>query len=357
MPISRSAARSAGGFAGYKAPQEPSGLPAWVSALAVGEWVEVPTSNAISAVAYGTSPGGTVANVVDAWGGIAVSQTGDVYFFGGGHADYAGNEIYKLALNQASPAYSRLNDPTATVRTNENYYADGKPTARHTYQALCVRDDELVCVGGASLWGTGSVDPQYTDVFDLTDLTWTTQVATGGQWPACIDRATGVIYAVQKNTFYFRFASLSTGNSWSTLGNGAVDPWSAFSASCFDSARSRIYSIGNTDSIDVHYWEVGTGAANPTLTGAAVAQFDNASGYNGVDYGDVNDCILLKAATGATVHKLNCDTLECTTYSTTGDTPGDATNGVNGRFKYVPDLKGFIYVPSWGNAYFLRTVA
>lgn len=43
--------------------------------------------------------------------------------------------------------------------------------------------------------------------------------------------------------------------------------------------------------------------------------------------------------------------------STTGATPGNATNGVNGRFKYVPDLKGFIYVPSWGSAYFLRTVA
>lgn len=92
-------------------------------------------------------------------------------------------------------------------------------------------------------------------------------------------------------------------------------------------------------------------------TGAA-AQFDGAASYPGVDYDVQNDCILLKAATGATTYKLNCATLECTTYSTSGATPASAAStAVCGRFKYVPDLKGFIYIPSWGSAYFLRTGA
>lgn len=333
------------------------GLPAWIEALDVGEWVEVPTSNSIGDVTYGTSPGGTVENVVNAWCGIAASSSGDVYMFGGGHADYAGNEIYKLALGQASPVYSRLNDPTATVRTDQDYYADGNPTARHTYQSLCVRGDELVCVGGAALWGTGNAHPQYTDIFDLTNLSWTTQVAAGGTWAACIDRETGVIYAQSPDTWEHKFRALSTGNSWTVLGSAAVQPHSTFASSCFDSARDRIWVIGNYDTLEAHYWEVGTGATDPTLSGANAAIFDDAGSYMGVDYDDVNDCILLKAATGATVYKLDCDTLECTTYSTSGATPGNATNAVNGRFKYVPDLKGFIYVPSWGNAYFLRTVA
>jgi hypothetical protein len=132
MPISRSAARSAGGFPGYKAPAAPSGLPSWVSDLDIGEWVSVPTSNGIGDVAYGTSPGGTVNGITNAWGCIATDASGNVYFFGGGHADYAGNEIYKLALDQASPPYSRLNDPTASVTTNVGYYGDGKPSSRHT---------------------------------------------------------------------------------------------------------------------------------------------------------------------------------------------------------------------------------
>lgn len=332
-----------------------NGLPAWIAELDVGEWASVPTSNSIGDVAYGTSPGGTVGNIVNAWGGIAVSASGDVYFFGGGHADYAGNEIYKLALNQASPVYSRINDPTTSVRTNENYYADGKPTSRHTYQTLTVRGTELVCTGGAGLWGTGSVDPQYTDVFDLETETWSTQVADGDPGPSCINWDTGVIYNVTPNGGYWSFRYLSTGNSWTTLGNGALDPWSSWSALCFDSARGRIYSIGNTDQLDVHYWEIGTGGANPALSGTAASQFDNAGQYTGVDYDVQNDVILKKDASGATVYQMDCADFACTEYSTTGATPGDATNGVNGRFKYIPDLKGFIYVPSWGNAYFLKT--
>jgi hypothetical protein len=278
-----------------------------------------------------------------------------VYFFGGGHADYAGNEIYKLALNQASPVYSRLNDPTATVRTNENYYADGKPTSRHTYNAIVIRGTELVCVGGGGLWGTGSVDPAYTDVFDLTNLTWTTSVASGGNWWACINHATGDIYSVGPNAGYFRFRHLAADNTLTILGNGAVDPYSAFGGVAYDSAHDRVWVIGNTDNVDAHYWEVGVGGSNPALTGTEVSAFDNGGAYPGFDYDSQNDVILKVSGTGGTVYRLNCGTLACDAYSTTGVTPGNATNGVNARFRYIPDLKGFIYVPSWGNAYFLKT--
>jgi hypothetical protein len=75
-----------------------------------------------------------------------------------------------------------------------------------------------------------------------------------------------------------------------------------------------------------------------------------------VDYDSQNDCILKADGVGGTVYKLDCDTFACTEYATTGATPGNAAEGaVNGRFKYIPDLKGFIYVPSWGSAYFLKT--
>lgn len=355
MPISRSAARSAGGFPGYKAPAAPSGLPSWVSDLDIGEWVSVPTSNGIGDVAYGTSPGGTVNGITNAWGCIATDASGNVYFFGGGHADYAGNEIYKLALDQASPTYSRLNDPTASVTTNVGYYGDGKPSSRHTYQNLWVRGDELICTGGSGLWGSGSVDPEYTDIFDLTDLTWTTQVAAGGKRWVCGDRATTDVFGVRVSTFNFEYDEFTTGNSWGSLGPGGgtlVD----FATAVYDVAHERIWRIGGwAGAAAAEYYEIGSGGADPTLTGTAASEFDSAPQYTGLDYDVENDTILLKESTGATVYRLNCGTFACDTMTTSGATPGDATNGVNGRFKYVPNLKGFIYVPSWGNAYFLRT--
>lgn len=329
-------------------------IPAWIADLAVGEWAAVPTSNAITDVDYATA----ASAVVNAWGCIAVDPaTGDVYMFGGGHNDYSGNELYKLALNQSSPAYSRVNDPS-TPTANVNYYGDGTPVSRHTYNALWISEGRLICGGGAARYNDAS-GVSYTDIFDLTAETWDTQVDAGGNLFLCGDHATGNVYAVAPAPYYaYSFLQLSGTDTWTELGQSSTFEFKDYAAAAFDSSRSRIYRIGGTGGTeDVQYWQVGTGAADPSLTGTAATQFDGASTYPGCDYDAANDCILLKDATGSTVYKLNCSTLECTTYSTSGDATGNATNGVNGRFRYVPTLKGFIYIPSWGNAYFLRTVA
>lgn len=352
MPISRSASRSAGGFAGYKAPQDPSGLPDWITALAVGEWAAVTTSNSIDDVEQNASDSA----ITDAWGGIATTPDGDVYMFGGGHNDSSSNAVFKLALNQATPVWSRVKDASSPT-ANVNYYGDGTPVSRHTYDALWIADGRLICAGGAARYNDAA-GVSYTDIFDLTALTWDTQVDAGGNLFVCGDHATGDVYAVAPAPYYaYSFLELSGSDTWTELGQSSTFEFKDFAGAAFDSSRNRIYRIGGTGGTeDVQYWTVGGSATDPSLTGAAVAQFDGAASYPGVDYDSQNDCILLKAATGATVYKLNCSTLECTTYSTSGATPASAANtAVCGRFKYVPNLKGFIYIPSWGSAYFLKT--
>jgi hypothetical protein len=323
-------------------------VPAWVTAAPLYQWTAVPTSNAISSVQVS----GTSANIVAAWGAVAASPDGDVYLFGGGHGDYSGNEVYRLRLNQAAPIWQRLNSP-ATPISGAQYYADGSPCSRHTYASLWFAGGKLKSLGGNYNWPNAG-GCSYMDVFDPTTLTWQTQVSNrGGNWAACGDHTTGVTYAAQNVSGSTQYISLSATNVLSTLGTSSVV--GDFIGAAYDSGRQRIYRFGSYDAnVRVDYWQINGGAVDPALTGAAAATFDTIGSYAGVDYDSVNGWILYKDPSASTVYRLNCATLACDTLPTTGSAQAP-TNGVNGRFKYVPDLKGFIYIPSWGVAYFLRT--
>ena len=54
---------------------------------------------------------GSPRNIIEAWGDMAFdAENKFMYFWGGGHGDYAGNEIYKFALNTGE--WSRLTNPS-----------------------------------------------------------------------------------------------------------------------------------------------------------------------------------------------------------------------------------------------------
>ena len=341
----------------------PSGnLPSWVP-VTIGQWVAIATSNTIASVQPSPTPAGNTgtASVTDAWGCIAASADGDVYLWGGGHWDYAGNEVYRLRLNQDSPAWQRLGSPSSSTTSDVKYYSDGNPSARHTYQSHWFAGGKLKSLGGAYNYGSSSVSPSNTDIFDPETATWQTKVnANGSHWYATGDHNTGVIYAAgPSGASTVRYIRMALDNTWTQLGTGSGSA-GYFGGSAFDSARQRIYRIGDYDGgVPVTYWAVGSGEVNPSLTGTAASAFDSSGPYPGVDYDSGSDCIYLKDdGANRTVYRLNCSTFACDTFTTSGATPPAAASGaVCGRFKYIPDLKGFIYIPSWGKPYFLRTAA
>ena len=140
-------------------------LPAWLSAMPINTWA-TPGSNTISSVDPSLDaavnpnyPGiapwkgvtGTV-SVVTAWSGAAWDETNKrLLITGGGHADYAGNEVY--AWGAATATFSRLNNPTGAIgntgtlsdgldATNPAYF-DGRPRSAHTYGNLPMRNGEM----------------------------------------------------------------------------------------------------------------------------------------------------------------------------------------------------------------------
>lgn len=133
--------------------------PAWVSAMAPGTWAEVPMAGPLSAVdpmqsarhnpLFPASPEWSEnllrqATVITAWCGAAYDENTDTLWLGlgGGHRDYAGNEIYRCAFHQSVPAWEMVRAPSGAVgnvlvtddgREASGVYADGRPRACHSY--------------------------------------------------------------------------------------------------------------------------------------------------------------------------------------------------------------------------------
>ena len=134
-------------------------VPAWRVAIQANTWGEIPTANVLNDIRPALDPainpnhpsapewGGAFENMMGAWCGGCIDQVGVTFWIpiGGGHADYGGNEPYKLKLDVASPAWERVRLPTGAlpgaVVTNDGQeasgiYADGRLRAIHTYNSL-----------------------------------------------------------------------------------------------------------------------------------------------------------------------------------------------------------------------------
>lgn len=145
-------------------------VPSWVGA--VGDWSNAPASTLTTSGAgwAGTSPGGTsnYVAVVTAWGGGVLNSVGVwragafvagtfLIIFGGGHGDYAGNELYAYGpLESSAPTWSRLLNPTIPA-PDDVARVGGYPVSRHTYNSLQYLPDtnQMICVGTAGYYHTG----------------------------------------------------------------------------------------------------------------------------------------------------------------------------------------------------------
>ena len=97
---------------------EPNSAPAWFLELPEKTWTPVAGSvgERIADVQPSTALGfgATIQTLATAWtGGCVDQERGELVFAAnGGHADYAGNEVYACQIRNERPRWYRLNDPT-----------------------------------------------------------------------------------------------------------------------------------------------------------------------------------------------------------------------------------------------------
>src|SRR5688572_2431081 len=139
------------------------------SSMPADSWMAAPNSRMRSvAPANGQFAGtwgvGGPAMVIAAWGGGALdTKRNRLILWGGGHADYYGNELY--AFDIPTLKWARLTDPTVSPVMDQEVNADGTPNSRHTYGGLAyIAHADRFFGHAGSLAGVG---------FARCDRTWT----------------------------------------------------------------------------------------------------------------------------------------------------------------------------------------
>ncbi len=142
-----------------------------LSALPRGHWTEIHDSK-LTSVAATPSPGGAISKIM-AWSSAAFDSRRQVLLlWGGGHGDYAGNEIYAFDIGRQE--WRRLTEPSVADGERGETYADGRPRARHTYDYLeyVPGIDRMVSFGGAALYPHGVTASRQLAEFDIETRTW-----------------------------------------------------------------------------------------------------------------------------------------------------------------------------------------
>ena len=153
-------------------------MAAGIDEVQPGHWYEVPNSRLDSVdpcpagnCSYSGNLG--VSAVMDAWsGGVFDTRRNRLVVWGGGHASYAGNELY--AFDVETERWSRLTEPTANIQQNVARYSDGRPSSRHTYSDIQYdpQRDWLVSMNAVGVYNPVGSDYATVDVFDFSSGTW-----------------------------------------------------------------------------------------------------------------------------------------------------------------------------------------
>lgn len=326
--------------------------PADIATLPAGQWCEVPNSH-MRDVAFQWPAGVTftingvgVSGVMSLWSGGAFDSNRDrLIVWGGGHAGYAGNEIY--AFDVSTLRWTRVNDPSIPVGEDTPYAADGGPTSRHTYDYVeyVASIDRFCTFGGAGFYSSGQTGTKNTDCFDFDALKWEKRAAnpdnglmTGAK--AAYDPVSGKVF-VQTGLQGSLSSYDPANNKWTLHSQGGMDDYLTLA---IDPVRRKLIAVGQGQQVVADLANPGAGFSSLPAAGDLTVVNAQAPG---LVYDPVSDRFVGWNG-GANVYTLNMDTkvwskIVPATGNTTTPTAAQGA-GTYGRFRYVPSKNAFIVV-------------
>jgi len=324
----------------WLAQSDPATMPA-------DSWMSVPNTK-MSAVTptEGQFPGtwGVIgpSGVIAAWSGGALdTKRSRLILFGGGHADYGGNELY--AFSVGTMTWERMTNPTVNPASDDSdQNPDGTPQSRHSYGGLAylAHADRFFALGGSIFTsGHGACSKVWT--YDLTAKSWTRDASAAPFSPgydACCayDPATKKLWFCQMDSgnwahvWGYDFDS----KTWTNLPIGDL---LGFGGCALDTKRGLLVATtgGTVMAFDVR----GNGPAQ-TWTTTGGSEFLS-QGEVGFDYDSASDKLVGWASDKVFV--LDPETKAWTVHNPPG-APAPSGNGTYGRWRYVPSVNAFILV-------------
>ncbi|MEW5979028.1 MAG: Ig-like domain-containing protein [Acidobacteriota bacterium] len=335
--------------------------------LQPGYWYEFPNSklSAYSAVypPSPTPPGITgPQSVMSAWcGGAFDTRRNRLMIHGGGHADYAGNEIYVFDLSTST--WSRLWGPSANSSIypvssvqQETYY-DGNPSSVHTYNGLLyLPTQDKLWRGGGSLWSGSGGGSRASWMFNITNSTWERKADStylGVSQVAAYDPVTGHIFGFSDRYQIIEYdPSANTWTNRASMGgiymgedvSGVIDP------------QARLFVAMGNGHVIVYDLNSKTVRNQTTSGGSSIV---NARGP-GLTYDSTLQRIVGWAG-GTSVYSLNTSNWTWTQHTAaSGNSVSPSTPtpvGVFSRFQYIPSKNVYILVNSVGTSVYAFKVS
>lgn len=320
--------------------------------LQPGEWYAVPNSRLETTFPTPIPEGNSgPESVMDAWSGGAYDTKRDrLIVWGGGHADYSGNEIYVFDVN--SLQWSRLTEPSSNVGGNEatGLYPDGKPRSAHTnnYIQYAESVDRFISLGLGFTYPQSYVSP-YVHAFNFDTLTWDSTLqpvpSDAGSIPDSItayDPKTGKIWRQGGRNGDFRSYDPVT-DTWSR-GYGGWTYIEFYNTAAIDPNRRLMVSTGPDNSVLT--WNLDS-PGNPVAVNTSGDKSIESAQAPGFVFDPVSDKFVAWNG-GASVYVLDPDTWMWTKISpapTNKIVPSSPnTRGTFGRFRYIPSKNAFILV-------------
>jgi hypothetical protein len=357
-------------------------VPRWASSAPLWQWVTIPATSTLLAKMDAANPGGAKPFIYSYSSAALHPDTLDLYVMGGGHADYAGNEVYKLGLNSEAPVWTRLSTPTqpsagslypgGTSLAGAAYYWDGLPTSRHTWQQLWVipQRNALMTFGAGAVWGNGNGSFANVDAWSLTTNDYVIPSPYANAPMASPEKAFGCVdadrnYWIQYpggSSYIYKWTQATA--TWSFVSNGRPH---VEGHGCYDSTRNRMVRLpsdyGGGPYMGEH-WSC-SGALDKQDIPYTSLSFGDRRGVAWYDAGlDRIVFMCTSAAAGASLGRFVW-LIHPTTFAATRQDIGGVVPEIGSqegiyfcyrRFHYVEALRGFVFLSQAGSpAYFMRT--
>lgn len=328
-----------------------------VSSMPANSWLEIPNSQLDSVAAdpevflelqaYGGIYG------ITAWSGAVFdTRRNRLVVWGGGHGDYAGNEIY--AFDTDTLTWDRLTDPSdPNLNLGGQVNGDGTPNSRHTYNGLAYIEhaDRLFGTGG-SLAGPGGCGADKTWIFDFNSEQWTDMNPATRPHTDCENVST-YDPETQKVWFFDGPAGL-----WSYTFN--TNTWVRHNGDLIlartavvDTKRGLLVVVGQGE---VVAYNIRGGDYTQMVWDTNGGESLINKGSPGLAYDSVTDRIV--GWHGGSVYSLNPETKVWTEHSAPGGPNTNFLDDVYGMWRYVPNLNAFVVMTgAQNNVYFYKLSA
>lgn len=386
-------------------------------------WVKVNTNNFSDAWPTGSTavdvPGqpnaySSPSAIIHAWSSVAWdSARGDLLLWGGGHANYAGNEMY--VWNGSSGQWTRGSLPSQVDNTANRYIVDNAaPQAAHTYDnnLYLPVNDMFLTFGGAAfptggplqsasgttgpwLWDPTKADPN--KVGGTTGSGYDPNTVGGNMWINRKDSLSGpqlsgapftngtTAYRTEngKDVVYVTVDPFNSGfptlyrYTFGDVRNGGTDTWERIGesmnsvgfkgAATIDSKRN-LYIRTASNFTTYHTWtsELEAWSIDPSIHSVRydipieLVNLDGTpfqmTGDFGLDYDSVDDKIFLwDGKDRGTVWYVTPDSNSSTWVvhklfsSTTAQPDGNFQTGVLGKWDYIAELNAFVALDEYSD--------